>query len=148
MSVNLSNVKNEPYKNRLNNIERKKAYLKNNPLSYEEEKKNLQRIDNLLNALDVIDDYSAKKVDDSKRTTYFLSSFVDQGLGYFGTILGAIIGELPFVKKHISKLASTIDVGTDSIVKKTKIKGKLNTPKGEAILTSTLPILLGAFLVF
>ena len=148
MSVNLANVKNEPYKNRLNNIERKKAYLKNNPLSYEEEKKNLQRIDNLLNALDVIDDYSAKKVDDSKRTTYFLSSFVDQGLGYFGTILGAIIGEIPFVKKYISKIASTIDVGTDSIAKKTKIKGKLNTPKGEAILTSALPILLGAFFGF
>ncbi len=148
MSVNFSNISNEQYNARLNNIERKKAYLKNNPLSYEDEKKNLQRVDNLLNALDVIDDYSAKKVDDSKRTTYFLSSFVDQGLGYFGTILGAIIGEIPFVKKYISQIASTIDVGTDNLAKKTKIKGKLNTPKGEAIITSTLPIFLGAFFGF
>lgn len=148
MSVNLANTTSESYNTRLDNIERKKAYLKNNPLSYEDEKKNLQRVDNLLNALDVIDDYSAKKVDDSKRTTYFLSSFVDQGLGYFGTILGAIIGEIPFVKKYISQIASTIDVGTDNLAKKTKIKGKLNTPKGEAIITSTLPILLGAFFGF
>lgn len=148
MGVNISNITNEPYNNRLNKIERKKAYLKNNPMSYEEEKKNLQRVDNLLNALDVIDDYSAKKIDDSKKTTYFLASFVDQGLGYFGTILGAIIGELPFVKKHISKIASTIDISTDSLAKKTKIKGKLNTPKGEAIITNALPILIGAFFGF
>lgn len=145
MSVNSINIKTEPYNNRLNNIERKKAYLKNNPLSYEEEKKNLQRIDNLLNAIDVIDDYSAKKVDDTKRTGYFFSSVVDQGFGYLGTILGAIIGELPFVKKYLTKIASTIDVGTDKFVEKTKIKGKLNIPKGEAIIVNTLPILLGAF---
>ena len=65
MSVNSANTANEQFNIRLNNIERKKAYLKNNPLSYEEEKKNIQRIDNLLNALDVIDDYSARKIDDS-----------------------------------------------------------------------------------
>ena len=123
MNVDLINATKESYNNRLNNIERKKAYLKNNPLSYEEEKKNLQRVDNLLNALDVIDDYSSKKIDETKKASYFFSSVIDQGLGYFGTILGAIIGELPFVKKYISKLAANIDVGTDSIVKKTKIKG-------------------------
>ena len=148
MNVDLINATKESYNNRLNNIERKKAYLKNNPLSYEEEKKNLQRVDNLLNALDVIDDYSSKKIDETKKASYFFSSVIDQGLGYFGTILGAIIGELPFVKKYISKLAANIDVGTDSIVKKTKIKGKLNTPKGEAIITNTLPILLGALFGF
>ena len=148
MSVNFSNISNEQYNARLNNIERKKAYLKNNPLSYEEEKKNLQRIDNLLNALDVLDDYSAQKLDDSKRTGFFLASVVDQGLGYVGTILGAIIGEIPAVKKHILKIASTIDVNTDNIVRKTKIKRSLNTPKGEEIITETLPILLGAFFGF
>lgn len=148
MSVNFSNISNEQYNARLNNIERKKAYLKNNPLSYEEEKKNLQRIDNLLNALDVLDDYSAQKLDDSKRTGFFLASVVDQGLGYVGTILGAIIGEIPAVKKHILKIASTIDVNTDNIVRKTKIKRSLNTPKGEEIITETLPIALGALFGF
>ena len=48
MSVNLANTTSESYNTRLDNIERKKAYLKNNPLSYEDEKKNLQRVDNLL----------------------------------------------------------------------------------------------------
>lgn len=148
MSVNFSNISNEQYNARLNNIERKKAYLKNNPISYEEEKKNLQRIDNLLNALDVLDDYSAQKLDDSKRTGFFLASVVDQGLGYVGTILGAIIGEIPAVKKHILKIASTIDVNTDNIVRKTKIKRSLNTPKGEEIITETLPIALGALFGF
>lgn len=148
MSVNLANTTSESYNTRLDNIERKKAYLKNNPLSYEDEKKNLQRVDNLLNALDVIDDYSAKKVDDSKRTTYFLSSFVDQGLGYFGTILGAIIGEIPFVKKYILKIASTIDVNTDNILKKTKINGKFKAPTGADIIINTLPIVIGAIFGF
>lgn len=148
MSVNLANTTSESYNTRLDNIERKKAYLKNNPLSYEDEKKNLQRVDNLLNALDVIDDYSAKKVDDSKRTTYFISSFVDQGLGYFGTILGAIIGEIPFVKKYILKIASTIDVNTDNILKKTKINGKFKAPTGADIIINTLPIVIGAIFGF
>lgn len=148
MSVNLANTANEQFNVRLNNIERKKAYLKNNPLSYEEEKKNIQRIDNLLNALDVIDDYSARKIDDSKRTSDFVSSTIDQGLGYVGTILGAIIGEIPFVKKHIAKIASTIDIGSDNVTTKTKIKGKINTPKGEAILTNALPVVLGALFGF
>lgn len=148
MSVNLANTTSESYNTRLDNIERKKAYLKNNPLSYKDEKKNLQRVDNLLNALDVIDDYSAKKVDDSKRTTYFLSSFVDQGLGYFGTILGAIIGEIPFVKKYILKIASTIDVNTDNILKKTKINGKFKAPTGADIIINTLPIVIGAIFGF
>lgn len=148
MSVNFSNISNEQYNIRLNNIERKRAYLKNNPLSYEEEKKNLQRVDNLLNALDVLDDYSAKKLDDSKRTGFLFSSIVDQGLGYFGTILGAIIGDLPVVKKHILKIASTIDVNTNNILKKTKINGKFKAPTGVDIIINTLPIVIGSIFGF
>lgn len=147
MSVNIINTKNESYNERLSQLERKKAYLKNNPLSYEDEKKNLQRIDNLLNALDVIDDYSAKKTDGTKNTTFFLIASVDQGLSYLGSTLGMIIASLPFVKKHLNKFAQKVDTQAGKIKNAAKINTKnAKIPDASTTLTSALPVLFCAAL--
>ena len=122
------------------NYEKKLEYLKNNPLSYEEEKENLQRIDNVLDVFDVLDDYGAKKSDGNEKRSFFLSAFVDHVTSLLGAFIGLMVAKIPKVSLFINKMSDKLD---KSLGDNRKIKGMTSA---KDFINSTLPTLIGATL--
>lgn len=96
------------WKNKIDSNEAKRQeYLKNNPLSQKEKTEALQRGKNLLNAIDIMDEYSQSKAEDVEVVT---NTLIGQSMAYLALggaiVIGFLGAKLPFFSKIINKISA------------------------------------------
>jgi hypothetical protein len=95
------------------NEAKKLAYLKQNPIEENVKKEEIQRGQALLNAIDVMDEYSQSKAENMEVATDQMVNAATQIAQYAGAIVGGILCFIPPIAKTIDRIALKISPKAD-----------------------------------
>lgn len=110
----------KPWKDKRNLDEAKKLkYLKQNPVDVQTRARDIQRGQVLLNAIDIMDEYSQSKAENMEVMTTQAIAAVAETASYAGMAVGGVLAAIPPIAKSIDKFSAKL---TKKIFKK-EVKG-------------------------
>lgn len=108
------NPEYKPWKDKRNLDEAKRLeYLKQNPNAQNSQKEDVQRAEALLNAIDIMDEYSQSKAENMEIVTDQMVQTATQIAQFGGSIVGGILCFIPPIAKTIDHIAFKINPKID-----------------------------------
>lgn len=120
--------------NQLESEKKKLKYYDEIKLSYKDKDKEDQRIESVLNAIDVLDDYSQKRSEEAQKSADIITSFISISGGLFGASIGTFLNENKKIKTVLKNLSQYLD------------KYVKNKNFNSEMLVQIIPAVLGAFI--
>ncbi len=120
--------------NQLESEKKKLKYYDEIKLSYKDKDKEDQRIDSVLNAMDVLDDYSQKRAEEAQKSADIITSFISISGGLFGASIGTFLNGNKKIKAVLKNLSQYLD------------KYVKNKNLNSEMLVQIIPAVLGALI--